>query len=60
MLFPRMLALAERAWHKEQWENTTVEPNRDWERFSNQLGYRELPRLDKAGVKYRVPLPGAA
>lgn len=60
MLFPRLLALAERAWHRGEWENTTVEPARDWERFTNKLGYRELPRLDSQGVNYRVPVPGAA
>ena len=31
----------------------------DWEIFANTLGYRELARLDKHDVKYRVPVPGA-
>lgn len=60
MLFPRLLALAERAWHRGIWENTTAEPRRDWERFANKVGYRELPKLDKNRINYRIPLPGAA
>ncbi|KAL4227733.1 hypothetical protein ACF0H5_013169 [Mactra antiquata] len=60
MLFPRMLALAERAWHKEPWENTTVTPERDYEMFANKVGYRELPKLDRDQVKYRIPMPGVS
>lgn len=65
MVFPRMLALAERAWHAADWEyerdNATRKRLRDedWERFANTLGYKELKRLDKLGVKYHVPAPGA-
>lgn len=65
MIFPRLLALAERAWHKAAWEDVNDEKRRktmrnaDWEKFANTLGYRELKRLDKLGVKYRVPQPGA-
>lgn len=65
MVFPRLLALAERAWHKAGWESITdvnnrkIELNKDWEAFANTLGYKELRRLDKMGVKYRVPLVGA-
>ena len=64
MLLPRMLALAERAWHKAEWE---IEPDvrrrerkkqEDWESFANTLGYRELSRLDKIGVQYHLPPPG--
>lgn len=65
MIFPRMLALAERAWHKASWEDIDnkegrdAEKARDWEKFANVLGYRELSRLDRIGVTYRVPPPGA-
>jgi len=65
MLFPRLLALAERAWHKAAWENAMSEEERDslrdedWERFANALGSKELARLDAFGIAYRVPLPGA-
>ncbi|VDI02254.1 hexosaminidase [Mytilus galloprovincialis] len=63
--FPRMLAVAERAWHKAKWENISkkndrmMEINKDWTNFANRLGYRELKHLDNLGIKYRVPLPGA-
>ncbi|XP_015772465.1 PREDICTED: chitobiase-like [Acropora digitifera] len=66
MIFPRMLALAERAWHKASWEeidnkeDRDAEKARDWEKFANVLGYRELSRLDRIGVTYRVPPPGAS
>ena len=63
MLFPRLLALAERSWHKASWESIVDKTDRgresvkDWERFDNTLAYRELGRLDKMGVAYRVPPP---
>ncbi|PQJ67449.1 beta-N-acetylhexosaminidase [Photobacterium angustum] len=74
MVFPRVLAAAERAWHKGEWENeyqAGVEYSQDsnlvnkkalhneWERFANVLGQRELAKLDAAGIQYRVPVPGA-
>jgi len=70
MVFPRMLALAERAWHRASWEpadgNDVTAPINvtglasDWERFANVLGHKELPKLDRAGVDYRVEVPGGA
>jgi hexosaminidase len=65
LLFPRLLALAERAWHKAPWESVTAKAAReeqkrsDWMTFANTLGHKELARLDKYGIAYRVPLPGA-
>ncbi|OWF49609.1 Beta-hexosaminidase [Mizuhopecten yessoensis] len=65
MAFPRLLAMAERAWHKAPWEDILNKKERlvkleaDWITFSNTLGYRELRQLDQMGVKYRVPPPGA-
>ncbi|MGL5334805.1 MAG: beta-N-acetylhexosaminidase [Enterovibrio sp.] len=74
MVFPRVLAAAERAWHKGDWEvnykpnvvysqKTThvnkAKLNADWKRFANLLGQRELAKIDATGVQYRVPLPGA-
>ncbi|EDO46502.1 predicted protein [Nematostella vectensis] len=65
MVFPRLLALAERAWHKASWEDVKEEEERnrkekeDWEKFANFLGYKELGRLDKMGIKYHIPVPGA-
>ncbi|XP_021376103.1 uncharacterized protein LOC110464940 [Mizuhopecten yessoensis] len=65
MIHPRLQALAERAWHKAPWEEVADVDKRkedqtaDWTKFSNSLGYRELHRLDKMGVTYHIPPPGA-
>jgi hexosaminidase len=32
---------------------------RDWAGFSAALGNKELLKLDRAGIGYRVPVPGA-
>ena len=70
LAFPRVLAVAERAWNPE------LPPERDmpalWRRFANTLGQSMLPRLDayqpvdvrdelpeRTGINYRIPLPGA-
>ncbi|XP_076082053.1 beta-hexosaminidase-like [Mytilus galloprovincialis] len=66
MVFPRLLALAERAWHKASWENVIDETlqnsmrKRDWDNFAETVGKKELKRLDDIGIKYRVPPPGAS
>ena len=77
MTYPRLLALAERAWSKAVWELSYEEGTvygggartlagwvrealaDDWEEFANLLGQKELAKLDAAGVRYRVPIPGA-
>ncbi|MGF1682585.1 beta-N-acetylhexosaminidase [Photobacterium minamisatsumaniensis] len=74
MVFPRVLAAAERAWHRANWENdykAGVEYSQqtnlvndelltqDWNRFANVLGQRELAKLEKSGIDYRLPVPGA-
>ncbi|XP_052800914.1 beta-hexosaminidase-like [Mya arenaria] len=65
MLFPRLLAVAERAWHHAAWEESSSEnaaaPLReaDWAVFAAKLGYQELRRLDTMDVQYRVSPPGA-
>ncbi|MGF1719796.1 carbohydate-binding domain-containing protein [Vibrio kyushuensis] len=74
MVFPRVLAAAERAWHRAEWENDykvgveySLETNLvdqkalhdDWARFANLLGQRELAKLEKSGIDYRLPVPGA-
>lgn len=73
-VFPRLLALAERAWHQASWElpikegqtfsgeTTFVDKQalaKDWVGFSSALGQKELLKLDRAGIGYRVPVPGA-
>lgn len=74
-IFPRLLAFAERSWKRGAFENTiTVHqpftPEMyaqrnylffvEWTNFLNTLGYKELERLDDAGIPYRIPLPGIA
>ncbi|AXE32708.1 beta-N-acetylhexosaminidase [Chromobacterium phragmitis] len=73
MAYPRLLALAERAWHKAAWERPykagetyqlgvthlvdKAALNADWQRFAAVLGWREAAKLEKAGVGYRLPMP---
>ena len=45
MLFPRVLALSELQWCAPE--------RKDFERFKSDLGFRQLPVLDKLGVNYR-------
>ncbi|XP_071140803.1 N,N'-diacetylchitobiase-like [Mytilus edulis] len=61
MTYPRLQAMAERAWHRAEWETTAdqTEFERDWIKFANSLSYRELPKLDRMHVNYRLPPPGA-
>ncbi|XP_078383598.1 beta-hexosaminidase-like isoform X2 [Oculina patagonica] len=65
MIFPRLLAVAERSWHQDAWENSRNKLNRNrmkeasWTKFANTLGYKELARLDKLGIAYHIPVPGA-
>ena len=68
MGFPRIIALAERAWASSPAWSTITDPTTrklelqcDWNQFANRLGQRELPRLDylSGGVQYRLPPPGA-
>ncbi|CAK8694233.1 unnamed protein product [Clavelina lepadiformis] len=62
-LFPRLIAFAERAWHKSKWEQESdcytakLMRNRDWDEFSNAVGYRELARLRKRGIRYILTPP---
>ena len=68
LIFPKLLGLAERAW-AQQPEWATIEDDtirraqlaQAWNQFANQLGHRELPRLDglNGGLAYRIPPPGA-
>ncbi len=61
-VFPKLLGMAERAWApKPLWEQKALknEREKDWNRFINLVGTRELPRLARRGIMYRIPLPGA-
>jgi hexosaminidase len=69
-VFPRLLAMAERAWHRAGWEPADISGTTwdvaidmtalgtDWQRFANVLGHKELPKLDKQSIHYRVDVPG--
>lgn len=78
MIFPRLLALAERAWSSASWQvpynyqgaiynnesgvfTEALKRQRDiqWRGFSNTVAQKELIKLDKLGVFYRVPTVGA-
>ena len=73
MLFPRLLALAERAWHRAPWEPEykpresysfgdgkvdTAAIARDWNSFAARMP-AHLAFLDAANVTYRLAPPGA-
>ena len=71
MLWPRLLAISERSWHKAAWEyalevKSSGDPLRDNEdakkdlaQFMTLVGSKELRRLGEAGVEYYLPRPGA-
>ena len=65
MVFPRLVALAERAWHKSHWEDVenkeerVRKTNEEWTSFAKALGHRELNRLEEMGITYHLPKPGA-
>lgn len=71
-LFPRLLALAERAWHRASWEPAYVpgaayahgdgKVDRtaiaaDYRNFAGRVA-AQLPALERAGVGYRLAPPG--
>jgi hexosaminidase len=78
MIYPRLLALAERAWHQANWQvpynyngllfnketkhftqaHKTLR-DKKWLEFSQVLGNKELPKLERAEVFYRLPTVGA-
>ncbi|MGL4829465.1 MAG: family 20 glycosylhydrolase [Vibrio sp.] len=66
MTFPRVVALAERAWHKADWEadehaNKLVNEaarNEDYNRFANLVAKNILPKLEAEGIAFNLPVPG--
>ncbi|MFP4622502.1 MAG: family 20 glycosylhydrolase [Bacteroidales bacterium] len=64
---PKLFGLAQRSWSAEAWEGMdnreqrTQEKQNGWNRFTNTLASRELPRLNYlfGGFNYRIPMPGA-
>ena len=65
MIILRLLAFAERSWHRASWETIADHEKRefqqkmDWTQFVNHLGYKVLPQLEHEGFAYYLPLPGA-
>jgi len=74
MVYPRIFALAERAWHKakfelEQQDGQTFGHDSNYvdtdlitsgyQLFANTVAKKYLPELERAGVNYRLPVPGA-
>ena len=70
MIYPRLIAVAERAWHKASWENIDNSEKRTkakhiaWEEFANRLGQKELKQMDNyhihgESIQYRLPMVGA-
>ncbi|GGY83667.1 beta-N-acetylhexosaminidase [Cellvibrio zantedeschiae] len=62
MIYPRVIALAERAWHKADWE--ADKPNtqarlQEWANFSAALVAKDLPKMAAAGSSFYLPPPGA-
>lgn len=64
MVFPRLIALAERAWHRSAWEDEenkqqrVVKTNKEWTSFAKTLVNKELDRLEGMGIKYNIAKPG--
>lgn len=61
MIYPRVIALAERAWHKADWEGD--KPNtqarlQEWADFSAALVAKELPKMATSGSSFYLPPPG--
>lgn len=61
MIYPRLLALAERAWYKAGWEGKkpkTKARDQQWAEFASVLAKKELQRMSNLGVTYNLPVPG--
>ncbi|MDB5255397.1 MAG: hypothetical protein JWM14_92 [Chitinophagaceae bacterium] len=65
LVFPRLLAVAERAWAQDPaWAQVADATKRNqlllqaWNEFANRVGQREMPRLDDLAIGYRLPPPG--
>ncbi|WAR26470.1 CHB-like protein, partial [Mya arenaria] len=61
MIFPRLLALAERSWYKAGFESTPKHDEafvREWSAFAKAVGSREFRRLNEMNIAFRIPPPG--
>ncbi len=62
MVFPRLVPIAERAWHQAAWEGDKADSKaRDqaWQLFARVMAEKELPKMSLAGVNYYLPVVGA-
>lgn len=67
MAFPRVLGLAERAWHSASWEAHDLNGKplneaartENYNHFANLLGQKVLPKLESEGIAFNLPVPGA-
>ncbi len=62
MIYPRMITMSERAWHRADWEGVTPNASareQDWREFTATLVTKELPWLASTGAAYYLPVPGA-
>lgn len=63
MVYPRLLMLAERSWHKAPWEGDRPDlAARDnaWAEMARLLALREIPRLQASAVAVALPKPGVS
>lgn len=61
MIYPRLIPLAERAWHKAAWEGDKPDAAAraaEWAAFAVQLSVKELPKLTALGGDFYLPPPG--
>lgn len=62
MVFPRLVPIAERAWHHAAWEGEkadTASRDQAWQLFARVMAEKELPKMSIAGVNYYLPAVGA-
>jgi len=46
-------------WEKAIFQNESQElQEKSWLDFANTVGYKELPRLNRMNIAYRIPPPG--
>ncbi|MDQ2075918.1 family 20 glycosylhydrolase [Marinimicrobium sp. ABcell2] len=61
MLYPRLMSLAERAWHRADWEGSAPDTRarrQDFVNFAHVLVTRELPKLAASGANAHLLPPG--
>ncbi|PSU33673.1 family 20 glycosylhydrolase [Photobacterium lutimaris] len=67
MVFPRLLGVAERAWHRAPWEADDLAKvvvdeearKADYNHFANLVAQKVFPKMEAAGIAFNLPVPGA-